>query len=134
MEHSDDADRMQAPGPLAGIWLSADPVHASVEALVLEMLEPNFPNPVLRGATVEELARGVKLADVVVESLGLRTVSVEEHGGLSARVVAPQLSRDPWREALVAPGGGPPVGLVVPTAGPGPPRPRPQGFARFPPT
>lgn len=120
MEQLFDTDRAQAPRPLIGIWLSAEPVHASLEPLILDMLEPNFPNPVLRRAAIEELGRGVKLADVVVESLGLRTVATEEHGGLSSRVVAPQLSRDPWREALVAPGGDRPIGVLIQTADAGP--------------
>jgi CRP-like cAMP-binding protein len=131
MGHLFDPDAAQGPRPLTGIWLSAHPAYTSVEPLVLEMLEPNFPNPVLRRAAIEELGRGVKLADVVVESLGLRTVSVEEHGGLSSRVVAPQLSRDPWREALVAPGGDRPIGLLIQTADAGPLVLVHEVFARF---
>jgi CRP-like cAMP-binding protein len=131
MVYPDNADPMQGPRPVAAIWLSADSVHSSVEALVLEMLEPNFPNPVLRRAAIEELGRGVKLADVVIESLGLRTVAVEEQGGIAARVVAAQLSRDPWREALVAPGGDRPIGLVIHTADAGPLVLVHEVFARF---
>ncbi len=108
------------PTTVIGIWLSADPVSTAVEPLLLDMLEPNLPNPVLRGATVEELGRGVKLAGVVVESLGLRTIAVEEHGEIPLRVMAPELSRDPWREALVAPGGDRPIGLLIHTADAGP--------------
>jgi CRP-like cAMP-binding protein len=120
MEHVSDLNPIQRPRPPIGIWLSADPPHASVEPLVLELLEPNFPNPVLRRAAIEELGRGVKLADVVVESLGLRTVAVEEHGGHSVRLVTAQLSRDPWREALVALGSDRPIGLIIQTADAGP--------------
>src|SRR5262245_65807520 len=79
------------------------------------MLEPNFPNAVLRRAAVEELARGVKLAEVVVESLGLRTIGVDNHGPVPLRIVATQLSRDPWREALVAIGSDRPIGLLLRT-------------------
>jgi CRP-like cAMP-binding protein len=131
MENLIDPYAAPAPRPPTGIWLSAEPVHTSVEALVLEMLEPNFPNPVLRRAAIEELGRGVKLADVVVESLGLRTVAAEEHGGLSSRVVAAQLSRDPWREALVAPGSDRPIGLLIQTADAGPLVLVHEIFARF---
>ena len=99
--------------PVVGIWLSDEPVQGSVESLLLEMLAPNFPNPVLRGAAVEELGRGVKLAGVAVESLELRTVSIEENAEVSLRVVAPKLTRDLWREALVAPGGDRPIGLLI---------------------
>ncbi|HXJ78832.1 MAG TPA: cyclic nucleotide-binding domain-containing protein [Candidatus Methylomirabilis sp.] len=120
MEQLNEQHSILAPRPLGGIWLNAGPVHASIESLVLDMLEPNFPNPVLRRAAIEELARGVKLADVVVESLGLRAVAIDEPGGLASRVVAAQLSRDPWREALVAPGGDRPIGLLIHTADAGP--------------
>jgi CRP-like cAMP-binding protein len=120
MEHFSEPYPNRASRPVTGIWLSASPVHASVEPLIFEMLAPNFPNPVLRRAAIEELGRGVKLADVVVESLGLRTVAVEEHEGLSSRVVAAQLSRDPWREALVAAGSDRPIGLLIQTADAGP--------------
>src|SRR5262249_26232161 len=109
MPHLRDLHPTSSSRPLVGIWLSGGPVEASIETLVLDMLEPNFPNPVLRRAAIEEFGRGVKLADVVVESLGLRTLSHEEHWGTASRVVAAQLSRDPWREALVAPGGDRPI-------------------------
>src|SRR5215472_1444531 len=117
--------------PVVGIWLSDEPVQGSVESLLLEMLAPNFPNPVLRGAAVEELGRGVKLAGVAVESLGLRTVSIEENAEVSLRVVAPKLTRDLWREALVAPGGDRPIGLLIQTANAGPVVLVHEVFARF---
>src|SRR4249919_570891 len=103
----------RAPTPVSGIWLSGESVRSSVEPLLLDMLEPNFPNSVLRRATVEELGRGVKLAEVVIESLGLRTIAVDEHGGIPLRVVASQLSRDPWREALIAAESDRPIGLLI---------------------
>src|ERR1041385_1314714 len=97
-----DSRVRRAATPVSGIWLSGQDVRSTVEPLLLEMLEPNFPNAVLRRATVEELGRGVKLAEVVIESLGLRTIVIDEQGGIPLRVVASQLSRDPWREALIA--------------------------------
>jgi len=106
----------RATTSISGIWLSGERVQTSVEPLLLDMLEPNFPNAVLRRAAVEELGRGAKLAEVVIESLGLRTVGVDEHGPVPLRIVATQLSRDPWREALVATGSDRPIGLLVRTA------------------
>ena len=86
MDQLVQSDLATDASPVVGIWLSDEPVQGSVESLLLEMLAPNFPNPVLRGAAVEELGRGVKLAGVAVESLGLRTVSIEENAEVSLRV------------------------------------------------
>jgi CRP-like cAMP-binding protein len=105
---------------LAGIWLTTEAVQTSVERLLLEMLAPNLPNAALREAEVEELGRGVKLAGAVLEYLGLRTIAVDTVGEIPLRVVAPKLPRDPWKEALVLPGGDQPIGLVVNTADGGP--------------
>ena len=54
------------PG-LTGIWLTAEPVRTPIDLLLLDMLAPNLPDPVLRQAEMEELGRGVKLADVSLE-------------------------------------------------------------------
>ncbi len=105
---------------LAGIWLSAEPVQTPIEPLLLDMLAQNLTNPALREAEAEELGRGVKLAGAVLEYLGLRTVAVDEDGEFPLRVVAPKLARDPWREALVLPGGDQPIALVINTADAGP--------------
>jgi hypothetical protein len=105
---------------LAGIWLTAEPVQTRIEPLLLEMLAPNLPNPALREAEVEEMGRGVKLAGAVLEYLGLRTVAMDADGEFPLRVVAPRLSRDPWREALVLPGGDQPIALVINSADAGP--------------
>jgi CRP-like cAMP-binding protein len=105
---------------LTGIWLTAEPATAPIEPLLLDMLAPNMPNPVLREAVVEELGRGVKLAGVALESLGLTTAAVDAHGEVELLVVAPKFSRDPWREALIMPGGDRPIGLLIHTADAGP--------------
>src|SRR5262245_5770739 len=110
-----DSRPKRASSPVSAIWLTGERVHSSIEPLLLEMLEPNFPNSVLRRAAVEELGRGVKLSEVVIESFGLQTVTVDEHGRVPLRVVASQLSRDPWREALVATESDRPVGILIRT-------------------
>src|SRR5262245_35276857 len=110
-----DSRVRRAATPVSGIWLSGQGVRSSIEPLLLDMLEPNVPNSVLRRATVEELGRGVKLAEVVIESLGLRTIAIDDHGGIPLRVVASQLSRDRWREALIAAESDRPIGLLIRT-------------------
>ena len=117
--------------PLAGIWLTAEPVQTPIEPLLLDMLAPNLPNPALREAEVEELGRGVKFAGAVLEYLGLRTVAVDADGEIPLRVVAPKLAHDPWREALVLPGGDQPIALVINTADAGPLVLVHEVFARF---
>ncbi len=99
--------------PLAGIWLTADAIRIPIERLLLEMLAPNLPSPVLREAELAELRRGVKLTDVVLEYLGLRSLDVDDTGVVPLRIVAPKLGRDPWREALLVPGGDQPIGLLL---------------------
>jgi len=116
---------------LTGIWLTAEPATAPIEPLLLDMLAPNMPNPVLREAVVEELDRGVKLAGVALESLGLTTAAVDARGEVELLVVASKLSRDPWREALITPGGDRPIGLLIPTADEGPLVLVHEVFARF---
>jgi CRP-like cAMP-binding protein len=105
---------------LTGIWLTAEPVRTPIDLLLLDMLAPNLPDPVLRQAEMEELGRGVKLADVSLEYLGLRAVGVDEEGEIPLRVVAPKSPRDPWREALIVPGGDRPIGFLINTADAGP--------------
>jgi CRP-like cAMP-binding protein len=107
------------PMPTA-IWLTAEAPRASVEPLLLDMLAPNLPGSFPREAEMEELRRGVKLADVTLEYLGLRTVGVDTKGDVPVRIVNPKGPADPWREALILPGGDQPVGLVVNTADMGP--------------
>jgi CRP-like cAMP-binding protein len=116
---------------MTGIWLTVEPVRAPIDRLLLEMLVPNLPNPLLREAEVDELGRGVQLAAVALEYLGLKTVDVDERGGVPLRVVAPKLPRDPWREALVVPGGDRPIGLLINTADTGPLVLVHEIFARF---
>ena len=117
--------------PLVGVWLTADPAPAPIEPLLLDMLAPNLPNSALREAEVEELGRGVKLAGAALEYLGLRMVAVDADGEIPLRVVAPKLARDPWREALVLPGGDQPIALVINTADAGPLVLVHEVFARF---
>jgi CRP-like cAMP-binding protein len=101
---------------VAGIWLTEEPVRTPIEPLLLEMLTPNIPNPVLRKAELEELARGAKLAGVAIEYLGLRTLGVDAKGETLLQVVTANAPRDTWREALVPPEGNQPVGLVIDSA------------------
>lgn len=107
----------QAP---VGIWLTAEPVRTPIEPLLLEMLAPNVPNPALRGAELEELGRGAKLAAVAIEYLGLRALHVDAAGEVALHVVAAKGPHDLWREALLPTDGHQPVGLVVNTADAGP--------------
>src|SRR5262245_10924448 len=106
--------------PLIGIWLSAESVQTRIEALVMDMLAPTLPSRVLREAELEELRRGVKLADVALEYLGVRTITIDEDGDVPLRVVASHSPRDPWREALMLPEGDRPIGIVINTADAGP--------------
>ena len=65
---------------LTGIWLTAEPVHTKIERLLLDMLAPSVSDPVLRDAEIEEFRRGVKLAAVIPDYLGLRTTGVDGQG------------------------------------------------------
>lgn len=84
------------------------------------MLAPNLPSRVLREAELEELRRGAKLADVALEYLGLRTISVDTDGEIPLRVVAFDSPRHSWREALLLPEGDRPIGILINTADVGP--------------
>ena len=65
MEHIVERDHAILPG----IWLSSAPVATPIETLLLQMLTANQANPRLRQAFIEELRRGVKRKDVVLEYL-----------------------------------------------------------------
>ena len=110
----------EARAPLTGIWLSAEPVQRPIETLLIDMLAPNLPSRVLREAELEELRRGAKLADVALEYLGLRTISVDTDGEIPLRVVAFDSPRHSWREALLLPEGDRPIGILINTADAGP--------------
>jgi CRP-like cAMP-binding protein len=110
----------EARAPLTGIWLSADPVQTPIETLIIDMLASSLPSRVLREAELEELRRGAKLADVALEYLGLRTISVDGDGEMPLRVVGSHSPRDSWREALVLPEGDRPIGILINTADAGP--------------
>ena len=110
----------EARAPLTGIWLSPDPVQTPIETLIIDMLASNLPSRVLREAELEELRRGAKLADVALEYLGLRTISVDGDGEMPLRVVGSDSPRDSWREALVLPEGDRPIGILINTADAGP--------------
>jgi CRP-like cAMP-binding protein len=105
---------------LTGIWLTAEPVHTKIERLLLDMLAPSVSDPVLRDAEIEEFRRGVKLAAVIPDYLGLRTTGVDGQGDVPLRLVTPKLPHDPWREALIESGGDRPIGFLVNTADAGP--------------
>jgi len=100
--------------------MSAESVQTPIETLIIDMLASNLPSRVLRDAELEELRRGAKLADVALEYLGLRTISVDEDGEVPLRVVASVSPRDSWREALVLPEGDRPIGILINTADAGP--------------
>jgi CRP-like cAMP-binding protein len=108
------------PGRPAGVWLTPGPVRARIETLLLEMLKPRLPDSVLRESVVEELGRAVKRADVVAEYLGLRTIGLDSEGQAPLVLVQPQPGTNPWREALLVPGGDCPIGVVVSTWDRGP--------------
>src|SRR4029434_338249 len=121
----------EARAPLTGIWLSGESVQTPIETLVIDMLASNLPSRVLREAELEELRRGAKLADVALEYLGLRTISVDGDGEIPLRVVASESPRDSWREALVLPEGDRPIGILINTADAGPLVLVHEGFDRF---
>jgi CRP-like cAMP-binding protein/L-ascorbate metabolism protein UlaG (beta-lactamase superfamily) len=106
----DRADR-----PVTALWLTAAGSRTPLEPILLEMLEPNHPNELLREATLEELHRPVKLLSVVLECLGMQPTGTDTKGDTPLHLVAPRLEHDPWREALCYPGGDCPVGLIVNT-------------------
>ena len=106
--------------PLSGIWLSAEPIQTPIDTLVIDMLASNLASRALREAELEELRRGVKLADVALEYLGLRTISVDGDGAPPLRVVASDSPRDAWADALVLPEGDRPIGILINTADAGP--------------
>src|SRR6266851_769945 len=110
----------EAGAPLTGIWLSAESVQTPIETLVIDMLASNLPRRVLREAELEELRRGATLADVALEYLGLRTISVDGDGEIPLRVVASHSPRDSWRQALALPEGDRPIGILINTADAGP--------------
>jgi CRP-like cAMP-binding protein len=95
-------------------------VQTPIDTLVIDMLASNLPSRMLREAELEELRRGAKLADVALEYLGLRAISVDEDGEIPLRVVASHSPRDSWREALVLPEGDRPIGILINTADAGP--------------
>ena len=105
------------PPTVTGVWLTAGPVREPITDLVLDLLAPNQPNPGLREALVEELGRPVKKLGVVLDYLGLhRAGQGFEEAAPPLVLVTPKPGPDPWREALVTPGGDCPLGLVLVTS------------------
>ena len=100
---------------MSGVWLTTGPVREPVGGLLLELIAPNQPNVGLREALVEELGRPVKKLDVALEYLGLRQAGLDVEGATPLYLVAPKPGPDPWRQALVTPGGDCPVGFVLAT-------------------
>ncbi len=98
-----------------GVWLTLGPVRSAIETLLAELLKPQQPSAALQQAVIEELGRPVKRTDVVLEYLGLRMVGPDPEGGVPLLLVAPHLAKDPWREALLVPGGECPIGIVINT-------------------
>src|SRR5260370_19438586 len=110
----------EAGAPLTGIWLSAESGQPPIETLVIDMLASSLRSRALSEAELEELRRGAKLADVALEYLGLRTISVDGDGKIPLRVVGSHSPRHSWREALVLPEGDRPIGILINTADAGP--------------
>src|SRR4029453_3029040 len=109
---SDSVSSTEPSAPaVSGIWLMAGPVREPIQGLLLDLLSPNQPNPGLAEALVEELGRPVKKLDVALEYLGLRRIGLDGEGVVPLHLVAPKPVQDPWREALVTPGGDCPLGL-----------------------
>jgi CRP-like cAMP-binding protein len=95
-------------------------VQTPIETLVIDMLASQLASRVLREAELEELRRGTKLADVALEYLGLRTISVDGDGETPLRIVASDFPRHSWREALALPEGDRPIGILINTVDAGP--------------
>jgi hypothetical protein len=100
---------------LAGIWLSSAQVETPIETLLLQMLEANQSNPRLRQACIEELHRGVKRKDVVLEYLGLQEVGTDRGGEITIHLVSPDERKGLWQDALLAHQGHRPIGFVFPS-------------------
>ena len=98
------------------MWLSLGSIQQPIEALLLEMLKPQQSNPVLQQAVLEELDRPAKHSEVVFEYLGLREVGRDLESEVPLVLVSPKFERNPWREALLQPGGDCPIGVVVNTS------------------
>ena len=105
---------------MSGVWLTAGAVREPIQKLLLDLLRPNQPNPGLREALVEEFGRPVKKLDVALAYLGLSPSGWGPEEAAQFRLVAPSPGPDPWREALVTPGGDCPLGLVLATSDHGP--------------
>ena len=99
---------------LTGIWLSSAQVGTPIETLLLQLLQAHQPNPRLRQAFIEELHRGVKRKDVVLEYLGLQEVGTDQEGEITLHLVSPDEGKELWQEALLAHQGHCPIGFVFP--------------------
>jgi hypothetical protein len=107
---------LRAPAGIRGLWLNPGPVTASIEPLLLNMLELTHPDLLLRQAVLEELQRRTKFKDVIFRALGLQEHSVDREGDCPLWVV--ELTKDvqhPWHDAILMPGGDCPIGFVVQT-------------------
>ena len=130
MKGTDPARSDEAP-LLRGVWLTERPVRTALEAVLLEMLEPSQPRADLRRSVIEELSRPVKLTEVIPQYLGLRPAGTDLGGGLPLVLVSPKRARDPWRKALLRPGGDCLIGILVNTRDHGPTALVHEVFGRF---
>ena len=101
---------------VTGVWLTTGPVREPITDLLLDLLAPNQSNPGLREALVEELGRPAKKLGVVLDYLGLHRAGPGLEEAAPLVLVTPKAEPDPWREALVTPGGDCPLGLVLMTS------------------
>src|SRR5262249_59176688 len=91
-----------------------------IERWIMGRLALTVPSRKLWEAELEEIRRGTKRTDVVLEYLGLRTISIDGDGAFPLQVVASHSPRDSWGEALVLPEGDRPIGILMNTADAGP--------------
>ena len=98
---------------LRGIWLNPEQVATPIEHLLLQMMEPNQPNPALRQAVVEELNRKVKRKSVALQYLNLKEIAQDQGDITTLYVVSPQQAQNPWQEILLSPQNDCPIGFVL---------------------
>ncbi len=100
---------------LTGIWLNPGRVEASIEHLLLHMLESNQPNPELRQSVIEELNRRAKRKNVVLEYLGLKEVGTDQKDDLVLCLASPDRLDSPWQDVLLSHQDDCPIGFVFNT-------------------
>jgi CRP-like cAMP-binding protein len=103
------------PTALTGIWLSPQPVDASIQPLLLQMLARHQPDASLRQAILEEFTRRAKLKDVALSYLGLYEADSDRQGEAVLYLAAPLQEETPWHQALLLQQSPCPIGFVINT-------------------